>query len=179
MDDHVSYPWTGRLAERWGHFGAETLAAAIVGVILIGLRPLDGALALTVPLALLAFVVATWVMMRRHDRRLCEHCMATMPLNPAAVAERYARRFWVTHAGSEPRLVIPYLAALVAVNFVPGALGRVAWTLLQLSMIYLVLSYATHRRLQPWCPWCRDDGGGGDDDPVSPDPVPGDRRQLV
>lgn len=182
MDDHISGAWSAGLPERWGHFGAELLAAAIGGVILVGLHPLDGAFALTVPLALLLFVLATWLMMRRHDRRLCEHCMAALPLNPSERATRYARRFWLAHAGSEPRLVVPYLAALVGVNFVPGPVGRLLWALLQGSMIYLLLAYSTHRRLQPWCPWCRGGGGGGgedDDDPVSPDPVPGDRRQLV
>lgn len=181
MDGHISYPWTERVAERWGHFGAELLAVAIAGVILLGLHPLAGAAAMTVPLALFAFVVATWVMMRRHDRRLCEQCMASLPLNPSEQAARHVRRLWVTHAGSQPRLVVPYLAALVGVNFVPGPLGRLLWALLQASMIYLILAYSTHRRLQPWCPWCRGGGGGGEDedDPVSPDPVPGDRRQLV
>jgi hypothetical protein len=45
-------------------------------------------------------------------------------------------------------------------------------------MIYLILAYTTHRRLQPWCPWCRSDGGGEHED-TSPTPPPVDHRQPV
>jgi hypothetical protein len=38
-------------------------------------------------------------------------------------------------------------------------------------MIYLVLSYTTHRRLQPWCPACSG-GDGGREDADAPEPIP-------
>jgi hypothetical protein len=34
-----------------------------------------------------------------------------------------------------------------------------------------VLSYSTHRKLQPWCPQCRG-GNGSDEDVDVPEPVP-------
>ena len=74
--------------------------------------------------------------------------------------------------------VLPYLAVLIGSNFAPGTFGRLAWALVQSSMIFLILAYSTHRRLQPWCPWCRE-GGGGDDEPATPDPAPDGRRQLI
>jgi hypothetical protein len=47
-------------------------------------------------------------------------------------------------------------------------------------MIYLIMSYVSHRRLQPWCPWCNNGGGGSDhDDDVTPPPLPDNDRELV
>lgn len=173
-------PWAGRLAARWGHFAPELLMVAIGAMIVMRFRPPPQALALTAPLSLVALVITSWLLMRRHDRGLCEHCMAAMPLNPSAQATRYQRRFWVSHTGTERRYLIPYLVVLFGSNFAPGTAGRVGWVVVQSSMIYLILAYSTHRRLQPWCPWCRQGGGGSDaEDPVTPDPVPGNRRQLV
>jgi hypothetical protein len=127
-------------------------------------------------------VIATWLIMRRHDRRLCEHCMSSMPLNPSEQAKRYKRRFWMAHTGSERRFMVPYLVVLIGSNFATSTVGRVFWACMQASMIFLILSYSTHRRLQPWCPWCQDGGGGSErthDDPVSPDPDPGKKLQLT
>lgn len=180
MTGGLSHPWHGRVAEWWGHFAPELLMVSILGVIAVGIHPLPGALTYTGPLALMTFVLASWLLMRRHDRRLCELCAASMPLNPSALAVRYQRRFWTAHTGSQRQYLLPYLVVLIGSNFAPGLVGRIFWAAMQSTMIYLILSYSTHRRLQPWCPWCSD-GGGGDEreDPVTPDPVPGDRRQRV
>jgi hypothetical protein len=171
MSGDISNPWLTRVGDRWGHFAPVLLSASILAVILLGLHPLGGALMLTAPLALLLFVLGSWLLMRGHDRRLCEHCAASMPLNPAALAARYRRRFWLAHAGSQPRYLIPYLAVLLGSNFAAGPAGRVAWAIIQSSMIYLIMSHSAHRRLQPWCPWCRGDGGG-EHESISPDPMP-------
>jgi hypothetical protein len=180
MSEYASQPWLGRLAYRWGHYGATLLSTSILAVIILGLHPLSGPLALTVPVALLAFVVASWMMMRQHDRRLCEQCVMAMPLNPAEQAVRYRRRFWLAHSGAEPRFLVPYLAVLIGSNFATSPIGRIGWAIIQSSMIYLIASYATHRRLQPWCPWCRGDGGGGrDDEDATPPPPPVDHHQLI
>jgi hypothetical protein len=54
---------------------------------------------------------------------------------------------------------------------VPSVVGRALWAAVQSTMVYLMLAYGTHRRLQPWCPQC---GGRGDDrqDADAPDPLP-------
>jgi hypothetical protein len=159
-----------------GHFASDILIVAIAAVVVVGLYPPPGALGLTVPLALVLVVLTTWLLMRSHDRRLCERCVLSMPLNPAEQAGRLRRRFWMAHTGSEPRFLVPYLVVLISSNFATSPTGRVAWALLQLSMIYLVLSQMTHRRLQPWCPWCSDGGGGQEVDETSP-VLPHDDRQ--
>jgi hypothetical protein len=169
-----------RIADVWGHFAPELLSAGILAAIALGLRPPASYLALTLPIALMAFIIATWLLMRRHDRRLCEHCVASMPLNPAERAVRLRRRFWLAHFAPDRRFLIPYFAVLVGSNFLPGTGGRVIWAVVQCSMIYLIMSYVAHRRLQPWCPWCSDGGGGSDrDDDVAPPPLPDNDRELV
>ncbi len=177
---HAAYPWSAGVAERWGHLAPQSLIVAILGVIVLRLRPpADPTLALVISIALVSFVITSWLLMRRHDRGLCEHCMAGMPLNPSELAVRYKRRFWLSHSGAQPRYLIPYFAVLIGSSFVPGQRGVLFWALVQTTMIYLILAYSTHRRLQPWCPWCREDGGGHDEEPSVPDPLPSDHSQLI
>ncbi|HEV7205295.1 MAG TPA: hypothetical protein VGN18_11855 [Jatrophihabitans sp.] len=175
---YADVPRTQRMADRLGHYSTGMLMGAIGGAIAIGLFPPPGLLAITLPVLLFAFVIVSWLLMRHHDRRLCEHCVLSMPLNPSEQANRFQRRFWLAHTGSEPRFLIPYLAALIGSNFLTTTLGRVAWAVIQSSMIYLVLANTTHRRLQPWCPWCSG-GGGGEEVDETPPVLPNDDRQLA
>ena len=177
-----AYPLSSRLMARWGHHAPELLIGSIGAAIILAFNPIGGLyVSAGVSVGLMVFVIATWLILRKHDRRLCELCMASMPLNPAEQAKRYSRRFWMAHTGSEKRFMIPYMAVLIGSNFFPGTIGRIAWAFIQASMVFLILSYSTHRRLQPWCPWCSDGGGGSEheEDPVSPDPVPGRDLQLT
>jgi hypothetical protein len=180
VSGYAEYRWTARVADSWGHFAPEILSVSIVAAIIVGLRPPPGALALTVPLALIAVVITSWLLMRRHDRRLCEQCVAAMPLNASEKATRYQRRFWVAHTGAEPRFLVPYLAVLVGSNFAPGTWGRIVWAIVQCTMVYLIMSHVTHRRFQPWCPWCSSGGGGSEhEDDITPPPLPDKDRELV
>jgi hypothetical protein len=180
MSGHVEYPWTARVADGWGHYAPEILSVSIIAAIVVGLHPPGGPLTFTVPIALMTVVLASWLLMRRHDRRLCEQCIAAMPLNAAEKSARYRRRFWMAHTGAEPRFLVPYLVVLIGSNFFPGLWGKIVWAIIQCSMIYLISSHVTHRRFQPWCPWCSDGGGGTDrDTDLTPPPLPDNDRQLV
>ena len=54
------------------------------------------------------------------------------------------------------------------------------WAVIQCSMVYLIMSHVTHRRFQPWCPWCSGGGGGSErEDDVTPPPLPDNDRELV
>lgn len=173
-----SVPWSFRAGARIGHYAVPLLVVAIVGAVTVGLYPPPPPFTFTVPLALFMLVLGIWALMRQHDRSLCEQCVHDLPLNPSAEAKRLHRRFWMAHTGSEPRFLIPYLAVLLGSNFAMSTVGRIGWALIQLTMIYLVLAQSTHRRLQPWCPWCSDGGGGShvdDDTPV----LPQDDREPV
>lgn len=174
MERHADVSW----ADRLGHYGSELLITAIAATVVIGLYPPPGLFALTIPVALFGVVILAWLLMRHHDRRLCETCVLSMPLNPSAQAQRYRRRFWMAHTGTEPRFFVPYLVVLIGSNFAHSTPGRVLWAVVQLSTVWLILSQTTHRRLQPWCPWCRGDGGGEDVDETPP-VLPHDDRQLI
>ncbi|HLY33700.1 MAG TPA: hypothetical protein VKQ07_04140 [Jatrophihabitantaceae bacterium] len=175
-------PWSSRVSERWGHHSPELLIASIGGAIVLGFDSPPGYTGIAASIGLMAFIIASWLVMRKHDRALCELCLRSMPLNPSDEAKRRQRRFWMAHTGSEKRFILPYMVVLIGSNFAPGLPGRIFWAVMQSSMIYLILSYSTHRRLQPWCPWCSDGGGGAehkDDDPVTPEPDPVKKLQLT
>lgn len=178
----ASWDSSGQGASRWGHWAPQILIAAIAATVLLAVRPLpvDNPLAALSPLLLVVVVVITWFQMRRHDRGLCELCVRAMPLNPSESAARYRRRLALAHAGSHRRVLVAYLAVLLGsdllVAVAPSALQRPAlmlWAAVQSTLVYLVLSHVTHRRLQPWCVQC---GGRGDgpDDVVAPTPEPSD-----
>jgi hypothetical protein len=158
---------------RIGHLASSALVVAIVGAIALGLAPppAGSPMALLLPLALFAMVIGCWMLMRGHDRRLCERCARAMPLNAAQVATAYRNRFALAHA--DRRFVAGYLLALLASNLLllGGPAERIGWAGAQSTMIYLVLADTSHRRFQPWCPTCRNDGGGQSWSDA-PDPIP-------
>jgi hypothetical protein len=141
---------------------------SVAAIIAYGLNPLHVAnsahvSALLVPLAILLFALGSWRAMRHHDRRLCEVCAMSMPLNTAEVAARYRMRFAIVHAVVVKSIVVSYLLVLVGSDIVllHGTLvERIIWAGIQSTMVYLVLAYSTHRKLQPWCPQCH--GGQGE-----------------
>jgi hypothetical protein len=159
MSDYGGMSLPGRALERWGHWGAGILIASTVAAIGLGVRPLPAGtpIALLVPLLLVTLLVFSWIRMREHDRRLCEFCVQSMPLDAAEIAERMHRRFSVAHLGQRRELVLLYMTILVGSNglLLAGTIGHFVWALVQASMIYLVLAYSGHRRFQPWCPQCR------------------------
>jgi hypothetical protein len=171
-------PFHGRVTDKLGHYATAILIVAIGATIVIGFYPLPGPFTYTMPIALFGIVLLTWLLMRQHDRRLCEQCVTSMPLNPSERAVRLKRRFWMAHTGSEPRFLIPYLVVLISSNFATSTVGRIGWAVMQLTMVYLIMSQSTHRRLQPWCPWCSE-GGGGQEVDETPPVLPSDDRERV
>lgn len=171
-------PWGARASVSLGHHANQILIASIVAIVLLRFAPPPGLFGLTVPVAVFGIVIISWMLTRQHDRRLCEQCLLSMPLNPSEQAVRLHRRFWMAHTGSEPRFLIPYVVVLLSSNFATSTIGTLCWAGVQLSMVYLILSYSTHRKLQPWCPWCSEHGGGSHVDDLPP-VLPNDDRQKV
>jgi hypothetical protein len=138
------------------------LIASIAAAIGLGVYPPPAgtSLALLLPVLLFGLVIFSWLLMRDHDRRLCEFCVSSMPLDAAEIASQLHRRFTLAHLGERRQLVVGYLIVLVGANglLLIGPVGRVGWAIIESSMIYLVMAYSSHRRFQPWCPQCR----GGD-----------------
>jgi len=117
-----------------------------------------------------------------HDRNLCLRCVEDAPLlDPQAAVEqnigllRFAHHHWRYTATA----LLGF--APVALLFVPESAPlyvRVLLTGLAIAgvcgFIYAARAFQTHRRLQTWCPWCRDHRGPDDDAPETvptPDPV--------
>ena len=169
------------LLERWGHLAPPLLKLSIAASIGLGFqRGAANSMGLLLRLALIIFVVITWLQMRQHDRRLCESCAAAIPLNASELAQRHARKFATAHAGSNLKIAVPYLVVLLGSNLLLALpFGRWPWAVIQASMIYLISAHAAHRKLQPWCPWCSDGGGGTETSHDEPDLPRGRGRQLI
>lgn len=173
--------WAQRPAQasRWGHSGPRVFAGVLGTMALLAVLPVSyppGGEQL-VSLALIALIVVTLVEMRRHDRALCERCAADFPLNPAQEAETYRRRLATAHLLSERRAATWYLVVILFACllplFAPAPLrvpAQLLWLASLGSLVYLMQSGVTHRRLQPWCPHCGPQGGS--DQVEAPEPTP-------
>jgi hypothetical protein len=154
-----------------GHY-APWFLAALVGVLIAAtLTPGVAAVVTWYVLAGL-FVVALLLGMSiiAHNRRLCERCISSLPLDAPTVARRYAVRFRVAHLFESRLFAIVYLSAVVgAALLYSHPVGRYGWAAAEASLVYLLFVYVTHQRLQPWCPHCRN---GGDERRVPTSPTP-------
>jgi hypothetical protein len=154
-----------------GHY-APWLLAVVVGVLIVlTLVPAASAFVgwgiLVVLLATVAFLAFS---IFAHNRRLCERCISSLPLDASTVASRYAVRFRIAHLFERRLFAVCYLGAVVGSSFLYAhPVGRYAWAVTQASLVYLLQVYVTHQRLQPWCPYCKQ---GGDERTVPNTPTP-------
>lgn len=166
-------------ASRWGHAGPSIFVVIIGSMAVMALLPVPyppGGKPL-VSIAFIALMLTTYLEMRKHDRSLCERCVADFPLNPAQAAEKYDRRLATVHLMAEPRIARWYLVGILVVCLLPifahGPLrlpAMVLWLASLVSLGYIVMSGQTHRKLQPWCPQCGHQGGS--DKVETPEPMP-------
>jgi|RhiMethySRZTD1v2_1073278.scaffolds.fasta_scaffold12712_8 hypothetical protein len=159
-----------------GHYAPWFLAALVSGLIVLTLVP-EWAGVVPWPLlagVLLAVLVAALYLalcVFAHNRRLCERCVGSVPLDASRVASRYGLRFRVAHLFERKALAVAYLATVLgAAVLSTHPVGRYVWAAAQASLIYLLFVYVTHQRLQPWCPQCRQ-GGSHQITPTRPNPV--------
>ncbi|MGW1180186.1 hypothetical protein [Streptomyces drozdowiczii] len=114
----------------------------------------------------------------RHSERLCETCVTEFRVDAPEYAAKRSWLFTVDHRGRRPYWVL-LLASLVASHFLdrataPYIANTIAVTLL-FSAITLVNRF--HRTYRPWCPYCRDNGGGHEHCEVH-DPTGGHGRPV-
>jgi hypothetical protein len=155
-----------------GHYAPWILAALLGALIVATLIPAASSyVAWQVLIVLLAVVVFLASSIFAHNRRLCERCIASLPLDAATVAARYAVRFRVAHLFERKLFAFCYLTAVVGSAILSAQpVGRYGSAVAEASLIYLLFVYVTHQTLQPWCPHCRN-GGGERRAPVTPSPV--------
>lgn len=179
----------GRWRMLLGHYnnqlGMAGLAMAGVTFILVGStgwgRSVAGAVtAVLIAVAAVVAITASALTWRYHDRGLCSRCdTVTAALDPEGAVAAARRRLALFHrTGLRAAMVVVFLilavvnVAATAAN-VPGVgYATIAYGLL--AVVTEMTVQAAHRRLAPWCPWCRHGGGWGDDAPpeVVPDPQP-------
>ncbi|MDT4989025.1 MAG: hypothetical protein QOI74_3119 [Micromonosporaceae bacterium] len=155
-----------------GHYAPGMLATLVGSLIVLTLVPAASSyVAWQVVMVVFAVVIFLALSILAHNRHLCERCIAAMPLDAATVAGRYAVRFRVAHLFERKLFALCYLTTVVGsalLYFHP--IARYGWAAVQASLIYLLLVYVTHQRLQPWCPHCRN-GGQEQTTPTTPSPV--------
>jgi hypothetical protein len=155
-----------------GHYAPWFLAVLVGTLIALTLVPAAAPLvAWPVLLVLLGAVIYFALTIFAHNRHLCERCIASVPLDASTVASRYALRFRVAHLFERKLFAFGYLAAVVGTSFLYAhPIGKYGWAVTQASLVYLLLVYVTHQRLQPWCPHC-ENGGEERTVPTTPAPV--------
>jgi hypothetical protein len=120
-----------------------------------------------------AWILALVADVLHHQKRLCERCISAAPtLDPQSAVKRWHAALRAHHS---PRaMIVSSVAVLAAIFYLATvkhehpwqyALDAVAVTVLGASF---VIGHQ-HRRLYPWCPFCRWDKGG--DEEIAP-PVP-------
>src|SRR2546423_7127280 len=96
-----------------GHYAPWFLATLVSALIALTLVPAASSF---VPwqamVALLAVAVFLGISILVHNRRLCERCIASLPLDASTVASRYAIRFRVAHLFERKLFALCYLAAV-------------------------------------------------------------------
>jgi hypothetical protein len=170
---------TAEKAGMWlGHYSMLALWAVIAVTITgdaTGQQHHGGVMTWITAAAWTVWVVALLADMRRHQETLCERCVAAIPLDPqAAVTERKA--ILRAYHGSAV-LILEVVALACVIPLLLFSLGQPplwAYVLDAPAVLAIgALSVITwqHRRLYPWCPFCRWEDGGGHE--VSPDvPAP-------
>lgn len=110
-----------------------------------------------------------------HEKQLCERCSAAVPLDPQAKAARWDRMLWLVHqrrALVSVLVVIGVKALALDHAFRPGAWSFIMDALILTAVSVFAVAQRVHRRLQPWCPYCRWEGGGKEEAvPEVPDPA--------
>lgn len=107
----------------------------------------------------------------KHLRGFCEYCFH-QPAGGPAIAQKHIRQLRVHHLKVRS---IPWLyIVFVGVLYIPVIFLRGWWWvgyIVATFFLYGLLDKAsqTHAWLQPWCPWCKDDGRWTEPSPT-PDP---------
>ncbi|MEY9840677.1 hypothetical protein [Streptacidiphilus sp. EB103A] len=94
-----------------------------------------------------------------HTDSLCVLCAVRLPDNGSAQAERRGTWLRTTH---RTRIAAPIgVGALWVLSWVFAATtaGHLLLALAGLLLVAVLVLNRVHGRLQPWCPWCRDEGG--------------------
>ncbi|GAA1616717.1 hypothetical protein GCM10009789_83420 [Kribbella sancticallisti] len=171
-------PWIGHHASRILLTAFAAQVAYTAAELLVGL---PSRLAFGLELGWTTTVLHAGLALLLHARGpLCERCIAEMPLDGSARAERYRRNLTTVHWIRTHRWGWIGIAAatigLLGLARHAGLISEQIEALLYAGpVMWVVLSLARHSQLQPWCPQCRGNGGGDYND----HPIAGPRPSLA
>jgi len=161
-----------------GHYSIRIMIPALVGIIAFTVagRPGgdNGVLSWIVTVAWLVWFVTVMLDYNYHEARLCERCIAATPLDPQKAVTRWD---WVLRLFHSKKILFAVSLGLTVWFFAGPVLAHHHWWGYAISVVAFVLlgvlvtSIHVHRRLYPWCPYCRW-GGRGEEEEVVPDPDP-------
>jgi hypothetical protein len=122
----------------------------------------------------IAWFAALMAEINRHQGRLCERCIAAAPtLDPESSVRRWRPALRCYHVKAVTIvLLLVMLAWFIYIDTTGGRKHPWQYALDAVAVIILGAKYLIdhqHRRLYPWCPFCRWDEGGSEE--VAP-PVP-------
>jgi len=117
-------------------------------------------------------VMWLWLVGLYHERSLCEVCVARMPLDPAARAQRRRRWLRAAHLPLDHQIGSTLLlVGLMVAGSLPWVGNRALMIVLMVVLMVETVAIARHGALQPWCPWCHNGGGGDTETTPTPTPV--------
>lgn len=164
---HRSRMWLGHYATHTIVAGTCMLAATqLVGLVV----PITVVAAVAAVAAELALAVAAMTSSTYHDRHLCERHIAEAPLaGPDATATARDRQLHTIHAVCDhpTATMVAFLVALLTPGaaglllHLPASVQDVVPVLVSAVIAYLGWCAVVHRRLTPWCRYCRRNNGGG------------------
>ena len=104
----------------------------------------------------------------RHGRALCELCVGYLPPDPDAAVAAHRPALHYCHLPIAAPVSIAVAVLVAASTVAPAAVMLTMQATSFGYWAYLLRADIWHRRLTPWCPWCR--GGHGHSDLDAPGP---------
>jgi len=131
--------------------------------------------------AIAAMILTLLAEILYHDRNMCLRDItgSKVLLNPQGEVVKHDRKLRTTHWPTPKKIAILFLA--VGLTYLAAPAGKMlhfplagaALTIAGLAMcLYLMFAFVVHKRLYPWCPYCRRDDGPEDDTTPTPAPTP-------
>lgn len=160
-----------------GHYSIRMMIPAVALIVVFDLAGHpggdNGVLSWVVTGVWFAWFATMMIDMNYHESRLCERCITVTPLDPQKAVARWDRVLRLFHS---KRTLILITVGIISWFFIGPQVQHHQWwgnviDVLSLALIAVIVgTMHIHRRLYPWCPYCR--WGDGGEPEIVPDPAP-------
>src|SRR4051812_14968670 len=97
-----------------GHHAPRILLGVVAALVALTVAPMPAQVSTQLLfgglMTLMVLTVVLAVAIFSHNRKLCERCISSVPLNASAVASKYSARFRVAHFFERKLFALAYLA---------------------------------------------------------------------